>query len=125
MIMVSHEPKPFVYNIKGYPRRPVLLKLYHEEIEALYRKVEQSTQIDVASPSVWDRQKTQAFVKTVAEEVIQRSLTDDADFFRNGCDRYVMPSIHSHSLVVANQLTACKRHGSATRFCVQCENTRP
>ena len=85
---VASPSKPFAYNIKGYPRRPTILKEYHDDIEALYIDVEQSTQSDVAAPANWDVENVLAFVRIVVQKVIRRSLSDDADFFRNGCDRY-------------------------------------
>ena len=86
--MIASPSKPFQYNIKGYPRRPWILKEYHDDIEALYSEVERSAQSDVAAPSEWDAESTHAFVSTVVQKVIRRPLADDADFFRNGCDRY-------------------------------------
>ncbi len=88
--MVASPSKPFQYNMKGYPRRPIILKEYHDDIEALYSEVERSTQSDVTAPTVWDDESTHTFVSTVVQKVTRRSLPDDADFFRNGCDRYVV-----------------------------------
>ena len=88
MIMVTLLSKPFSYNIKGYPRRPAILKQYHDEIDALYEEVEQSAQSDVTAPTVWDAESTQSFVRTAVEKVVKKSLSPNADFFRNGCDRY-------------------------------------
>ena len=90
MIMVTLLSKPFSYNIKGYPRRPAILKQYHHEIEALYGEVEQSAQSDLSMPSIWDAETTHAFVRTTVEKVVKKSLSSNADFFRNGCDRYAV-----------------------------------
>lgn len=87
MIMVASPSKPFTYNLKGYPRRNIILKEYHDDIEALYAQVEQTTQSDVVAPVKWDIESTRAFVRTVVQRVVKRSLGDDADLFRNGCDR--------------------------------------
>ncbi|RPD67101.1 acetyl-CoA synthetase-like protein [Lentinus tigrinus ALCF2SS1-7] len=86
MIMVASPSKPFTYNIKGYPKRTIILREYQDDIEALYAQVEQTAQSDVAAPQTWDVGSTRAFVRTVVERVVQRSLADDADLFRNGCD---------------------------------------
>ena len=88
MIMVASPSKPFTYNIKGYPKRTIILRDYHDDIEALYAQVEQTAQSDVSGPQTWDVENTRAFVRTVVQRVVQRSLSDDADLFRNGCDRY-------------------------------------
>ncbi|TFK82377.1 acetyl-CoA synthetase-like protein [Polyporus arcularius HHB13444] len=86
MILVATPSKPFTYNIKGYPRRNIILKEYHDDIEALYAQVEQTAQSDVAAPVNWDVENTRAFVRTVVQRVMQRTLSEDADLFRNGCD---------------------------------------
>ncbi|KAI0750819.1 acetyl-CoA synthetase-like protein [Daedaleopsis nitida] len=112
MVMVVSPSKPFTYNIKGYPRRKAILKEYHEEIEALYVDVEQSTQSEVAAPLDWDAVKTQAFVRTVVEKVVNRSLPDDADFFRNGCDSLqatwirntILRAVREHSPAAAQRV---------------------
>ncbi|KAI0719494.1 acetyl-CoA synthetase-like protein [Cerioporus squamosus] len=86
MILVTSPAKPFAYNIKGYPRRNIILREYHDDIEALYAQVEQSAQSDVVAPVNWDLADTRAFVRTVVQRVVKRPLADDADLFRNGCD---------------------------------------
>jgi hypothetical protein len=40
MILTASPSKPFEYTPKGTPRRPVALRLYSSEIEALYRTEE-------------------------------------------------------------------------------------
>ena len=39
MILVTLPSKPFPYSNKGYPRRPLALQLYAEEINAVYEEV--------------------------------------------------------------------------------------
>ena len=87
MVIVTSPEKPFPYNIKGYPRRKWILKDYQEEISALYAAVEETAQSDVAAPAAWDEDNTRTFLRTVFERVLKKSIPDDADFFRNGCDR--------------------------------------
>ena len=88
MVLVASPSKPFTYNIKGYPRRPTILKEYHDDIEAVYKEVEQSAQSDVAGPITWDFVNVQSFLRIVVSKVLGKPLDDDADLFRNGCDRY-------------------------------------
>ena len=95
MVIVTSPEKPFPYNIKGYPRRKWILKDYQEEISALYAAVEETAQSDVAAPAAWDEDSTRTFLRTVVERVLKKSIPDDADFFRNGCDRYITFVIHS------------------------------
>ncbi|TBU32715.1 acetyl-CoA synthetase-like protein [Dichomitus squalens] len=86
MIIVTSPGKPFSYNIKGYPRRTWILKDYQEEIAALYKVVEESAQSDVGAPAAWNNDSTRTFLRTVVERVLKKSIPDDADFFRHGCD---------------------------------------
>ena len=87
MILVTSPSKPFTYTVKGSPRRSFILEDYHEEIEALYKEVETSSQSEFTPPSVWDNEDTLAFVRTVVENTLRRPIPDDADIFRNGGDR--------------------------------------
>ncbi|KAM5543840.1 hypothetical protein V8D89_002457 [Ganoderma adspersum] len=85
MIMVTSLSKPFTYNIKGVPRRTIL-RDYENEIEALYDVVGQSSQADIPPPSSWEKEGVKAFVRTAVQQVLGRSLPEDADVFSNGCD---------------------------------------
>ncbi|KAI0332229.1 acetyl-CoA synthetase-like protein [Cubamyces sp. BRFM 1775] len=86
MILVTSPSKPFLLNAKGTPRRNVILGMYHDEIEALYKQVEDSAQGDLEPPATWDEEGTRAFVRAVVEHTLRRSIADDADIFRNGGD---------------------------------------
>ncbi|OSC98632.1 acetyl-CoA synthetase-like protein [Trametes coccinea BRFM310] len=86
MILVASPAKPFQYNVKGLPRRKIILDEYHDEIEALYQEVENSSQNDLKPPEEWDEESTYAFVRAVVEHTLRRSIADDADIFRNGGD---------------------------------------
>ena len=88
MILVTSPSKPFQFTVKGAPRRNIIMQEYHDEIEALYKEVENSSQSGFASPASWDPSSTLAFVRTVVQRTLRRSITDDADIFRNGGDRY-------------------------------------
>ncbi|KAI0350281.1 acetyl-CoA synthetase-like protein [Trametes cingulata] len=86
MILVASPSKPFQFNIKGLPRRKVILEQYNDEIEALYKQVEESAQSDLRPPQSWDEHSTLLFVRAVVEHTLRRSVADDADIFRNGGD---------------------------------------
>ncbi|KAI0634096.1 acetyl-CoA synthetase-like protein [Trametes polyzona] len=86
MILVASPEKPFQLNVKGTPRRSVILGDYHDEIEALYKQVEDSSQSDLHAPSVWDEHSTLTFVRAVVEQTLRRTIGDDDDIFRNGGD---------------------------------------
>ena len=89
MILVTSPSKPFQYTFKGQPRRKIILQQYHDEIEKLYKEVEDSVQSDITPPATWDRENILTFVRAVVENTLRRELADDADIFRNGGDRYV------------------------------------
>ncbi|CDO73877.1 hypothetical protein BN946_scf185016.g34 [Trametes cinnabarina] len=86
MILVASPSKPFEFNVKGLPRRKIILDKYHDEIEALYQEVENSSQNDLKPPEVWDQEGTRVFIRTVIERTLRRSIADEADIFRNGGD---------------------------------------
>ncbi|KAI9058948.1 acetyl-CoA synthetase-like protein [Trametes sanguinea] len=86
MILVASPLKPLQLNMKRLPRRPLILKDYHNEIEALYQEVENSSQGDLLPPAAWDKERTHAFIRAVVERTLRRSIADDADIFRNGGD---------------------------------------
>ena len=85
MIMVTSPSKPFTYNMKGLPRRTIL-RDYEDEIEALYYVVGQSSQAEIPPPSSWEKEVVKTFVRTTVQQVLGRSLPEDIDLFRNGCD---------------------------------------
>ena len=87
MILITSPSKPFEYTIKGQPRRHMILRYYHDEIEALYKEVENSAQIEFAAPSVWDEASTLSFIRIVVQKTLHRDISDADDIFRNGGDR--------------------------------------
>ena len=88
MILVTHPDRSFQVNVKGLPRRSFILEEYAQEIEAVYKAVENITQTDVPIPETWDADSTLVFVRAVVRSTLQRSVADGADIFRNGGDRY-------------------------------------
>ncbi|KAI0717761.1 acetyl-CoA synthetase-like protein [Cerioporus squamosus] len=86
MILVTSPSKPFVFTEKRQPRRNFILKAYHEEIEAIYKAVENSSQSDFDAPVVWDSSSTLEFVRTVVQSTLHRDIGDVDDIFRNGGD---------------------------------------
>ncbi|RPD77022.1 acetyl-CoA synthetase-like protein [Lentinus tigrinus ALCF2SS1-7] len=86
MIIVTSPSKPFEFTEKRQPRRNNILKAYHDEIEALYKEVENSSQSDFDAPVVWDTASTLEFVRTVVQSTLRRDIGDNDDIFRNGGD---------------------------------------
>ncbi|KAI8995249.1 acetyl-CoA synthetase-like protein [Trametes punicea] len=86
MILVTSPSKPFQFNVKGLPRRKLIVEDYHDEIEALYQEVETSAQNDLQPPQVWNQENTLTFVRDVVGHTLRRAIADDADIFRSGGD---------------------------------------
>ncbi|GJJ11717.1 putative secondary metabolism biosyntheticenzyme, partial [Clathrus columnatus] len=86
--------KPFVYTAKGTPRRGAIINEYGEEIENLYRTVENYAQTDIPSPleldqyGGWPFEATRNFVRAVVHSIMRNSLgmRDEDDLFAHGCD---------------------------------------
>lgn len=87
MITVTHPSKPFQLTAKGTPRRHISLKEYDADIESLYQKVEESTQVDVAVPADWNEDTMRVYIRGVVTSVMRApTLADDDDLFQQGCD---------------------------------------
>ena len=115
MILVTSPNKPFKFNTKGLPRRSIMETEYHDEIEALYKEVEDSARSDVPPPTTWDPASTLAYVRAVVESTLQKTIPDDADIFRNGGDRCrILFSSRDSSLEAEARCTVCKPLGSGT-----------
>ena len=71
------------------------------EIDALYKRVEESAQVDVSPPDAWDEEGTRGFVRDVVSEVMRApNIADDEDLFQQGCDRCALSAevVASHSV---------------------------
>lgn len=90
MITVASPQKPFAYTAKGTPRRHVVTKLYHEEVEALYHAVEQSAQNNISAPVDWTSEEILQFVRKAVTSVLNKSISDEDDIFQRGGDRWVL-----------------------------------
>ncbi|KAA1471161.1 acetyl-CoA synthetase-like protein [Dentipellis sp. KUC8613] len=86
MILVTHPSKPLEYTAKGTPRRQHSLKLYGQEINALYDAVAEASQTDLVPPSVWTADATEKFVRTVVGRVMKVPVNEEDDLFQSGCD---------------------------------------
>ncbi len=87
MILVCRPDKPFEYTAKGNPRRHVSVALYNEEIEVVYKAVEESSLVDISGPTSWELKEATEFVRSVVARVMKNILQDDVDLFEHGCDR--------------------------------------
>ncbi|KAH9851221.1 acetyl-CoA synthetase-like protein [Lenzites betulinus] len=87
MIMVTSPNKPLEYTAKGTPRRQVCIAAYDDEINAIYKRVEESSQTDLAPPREWSLGSAREYIGGVIRKVMDNeSIQDDDDIFQNGCD---------------------------------------
>ncbi|KAI9433075.1 acetyl-CoA synthetase-like protein [Lactarius indigo] len=86
MIIVASPSKPFVYTAKMTARRQAILKDYDNEINALYDVVEQTSQVDIPSPSEWTLSQSLDYVRRIVHKVMTQKMADNIDIFQHGCD---------------------------------------
>ncbi|TBU53497.1 acetyl-CoA synthetase-like protein [Dichomitus squalens] len=87
LITVTKPNKPFQYTAKGTPRRHVSLDEYAEEIEELYKKLEESSQVDIPVPPSWSAETVRTYVRGVVKKVMKvPNIEDDDDLFQQGGD---------------------------------------
>lgn len=97
--------KPFQYTPKGTPRRQICLADYKDEIEEVYRKVEESSQTQIALPSAWSEGSMRQYLRGIVESVLDiPDIQDGDDLFQQGCDRYAF--LTGATLFGATRLTA-------------------
>ncbi|OBZ74288.1 L-aminoadipate-semialdehyde dehydrogenase large subunit [Grifola frondosa] len=96
MIMVTNPTKPLEYTAKGTPRRQVCIQAYNEEIDALYRRVAESSQ-------------------TGHEQGNEAPLLDDDDLFQQGCDSLQATWIRN-SILHALRSTTIRIHDIPSNF---------
>ncbi|KAI0743094.1 acetyl-CoA synthetase-like protein [Daedaleopsis nitida] len=87
MILVTKPSKPFQYTAKGTPRRHICLNDYAEEVDEVYKRVEESSQVDVKAPAEWTEDTTREYVSEVVKRVLEvENINDQDDLFQLGCD---------------------------------------
>ncbi|KAJ3847468.1 hypothetical protein EV368DRAFT_51127 [Lentinula lateritia] len=86
MILVASPFKPFTYTAKNTARRQLILDQYEEEIEAVYKAVEETTQSDIPAPVEWNLLSTKSFVRNIVTQVLSHTVKDGDDIFQYGCD---------------------------------------
>ncbi|KAH9077806.1 acetyl-CoA synthetase-like protein [Lactarius deliciosus] len=86
MIIVASPSKPFAYTAKMTARRQAILKDYDDEVNALYDVVEQTSQVDIPSPSEWTPSQSLDYVRRIVHKVMAQKVADGVDIFQHGCD---------------------------------------
>ncbi|KAG2364532.1 putative aminoadipate reductase [Suillus spraguei] len=89
MILVNRSEKPMLRVGKGTVNKKATIKLYEEEINDLYEKVEGSNRIgiDVPLPTSWATEDVEEWLKAHATAVnADKAVDPDADLFAQGFD---------------------------------------
>ncbi|KAI9058630.1 acetyl-CoA synthetase-like protein [Trametes sanguinea] len=117
MITVTKPDKPFQFTAKGTPRRHVSLAEYAQEIDELYRRVEESSQVDIAPPSAWEGEALLQYVRDVVKRVLKApGIGDEDDLFQQGCDSLQATWIRNTILNAVRKTTEVSTHNVPLNF---------
>ncbi|KAK8016859.1 Non-canonical non-ribosomal peptide synthetase FUB8 [Apiospora rasikravindrae] len=123
-IMVATPDKPFPRAGKGTIQRAATVKLYKDDIDALYNKADQASE---ASAPKLDTASEEALAKSIVEmfqsHVGASKLDPDADFFSAGIDS--MQVIKASRLLRASLAVALKRDIPASDLTTRVVYTNP
>ncbi|KAK0184801.1 NRPS-like enzyme [Armillaria mellea] len=98
MIIVANPAKPFEFTVKGTLRRKAVLTAYEQEIETLYKTVDEVSQADVVIPQLWTLKNVMAMVRDIVTTVFERKIGDAEDIFLAGGDSLTATSIRNSLL---------------------------
>ncbi|KAK0184797.1 NRPS-like enzyme [Armillaria mellea] len=98
MIIVANPAKPFEFTVKGTLRRKAVLTAYEQEIETLYKTVDEVSQADVVIPQLWTLKNVMTMVRDIVTAVFERKIGDTEDIFLAGGDSLTATSIRNSLL---------------------------
>ncbi|KAK0200585.1 NRPS-like enzyme [Desarmillaria ectypa] len=98
MIIVANPAKPLELTAKGTLRRNAVLKAYEQEIESLYKTVDEVSQTDVVIPQLWTLKNVMIMVRDIVTAVFDRKIGDADDIFLVGGDSLTAMSIRNSLL---------------------------
>ncbi|RDX49617.1 acetyl-CoA synthetase-like protein [Lentinus brumalis] len=117
MIMVTTPNKPLEYTAKGTPRRQVCIAAYADEIDALYKRVEESSQIDLPPPRDWAPETVHQYIGDVVRKVMENNdIKDDDDLFQQGCDSLQATWIRNTIIHALRSSSSVNTHDIPTTF---------
>ncbi|TFK88243.1 acetyl-CoA synthetase-like protein [Polyporus arcularius HHB13444] len=117
MIMVTKSSKPLEYTAKGTPRRQVCIAAYADEIDALYKRVEESSQTDLLPPRDWAPETVHEYVRDVVKKVMKNiALQDEDDIFQHGCDSLQATWIRNTIMHALRSASSIDIHGIPSNF---------
>ncbi|GJJ05927.1 putative NRPS-like protein biosynthetic cluster [Clathrus columnatus] len=95
MILIASSPQPFTYTVKETSKKGVILALYADKIDALYKDAEESVHAEIPVPlgthpdGGWTEEESREFVSKVIHTVLRldgKALGGTDDIFEFGCD---------------------------------------
>ncbi|KAK0485452.1 NRPS-like enzyme [Armillaria luteobubalina] len=98
MVIIANPAKPFEFTVKGTLRRKTVLKAYEQEIEALYKTVDEVSHADVVIPQLWTLKNVMTMVRDIVTAVFERKIGDAEDIFSAGGDSLTATSIRNSLL---------------------------
>ncbi|KAK0193212.1 NRPS-like enzyme [Armillaria mellea] len=104
MILVANPAKPFEFTAKGTPRRNAILDAYREEIEILYKNLDQMLPTDVVIPPEWSLKNTTTLVRNIVRLILERDIGDTDDIFIAGGDSLAAMTIRNSILRVLREV---------------------
>ncbi|KAK0480363.1 NRPS-like enzyme [Armillaria novae-zelandiae] len=98
MIIVANPSKPFEFTAKRTVRRKAVLKAYNQEIEDLYRAVDDASHAGVVIPQLWSLRNIITMIRNIVTAVLERKIGDSDDIFAAGGDSLTSMSIRNSVL---------------------------
>lgn len=86
LLVLSNPAKPFLRAGKGTIQRAMTVKLYQEEIDAMYESRDTAADEPVKLNINTEEDLAQSIVETLQEQLAARDLAIDVDFFAAGID---------------------------------------
>ncbi|KAK0218397.1 NRPS-like enzyme [Armillaria nabsnona] len=106
MILVAKPSKPFEFTAKGTVRRKAVLKAYDQEIEDLYKSVDDASHADIVIPQLWSLRSVMTMIRVIVTAVLDREIGDSDDIFVAGGDSLTAMSIRNSVLRVLRRSKA-------------------
>ncbi|KAI0341272.1 acetyl-CoA synthetase-like protein [Trametopsis cervina] len=90
LVLVEDPSKPFLFSDKGTVKMKAALDLYHDEIEAAYKAIEDGTGTAqsnaAASLDFTNTAAVTEFIRSLLVDALGRDISDEDDFFNSGLD---------------------------------------
>lgn len=88
MIVIANPSKPFTITAKGTPGRQVVIAAYTDEVDNLYKTVNEGSGSDIEPPASLEEAPMKEFVRNVVASIVEKAVSDDTDIMLAGCDRF-------------------------------------